>query len=169
MKPKKIHIIPAIFCGLLSLPLILIVVLQLWQFYLINTAYERMEEEHIQTLVVKSEQVVWKEEGREVTIDGAYFDLVSWSLKDGNYTFTGAYDREETAVANMLEKQTGMGNFISRLMLFSQCLAAIVIYVFSFLNLPYLLKQFAFFSTRYKFLFRKIISPPPRLFHSFSE
>lgn len=151
-----------IFGSLLLLPLILIVALQLRQVFLFNTAYERMEEENIQTLVVETNRVVWKEEGSEVTIDGEYFDLVSWNLKEGKYTFTGVFDKEETAVVNMLEKQSATGNFISRLMVFSQCLAAIVLFSFFFSFFPYLQKPFAFFLNTYKFLFKTIITPPPK-------
>lgn len=157
-----------IFGSLLLLPLILIVALQLWQIHLFNTAYERMEDENIQTLIVGSDRIVWKEEGREVTIDGEYFDLVSWSLKDDNYTLTGVFDSGETAVAKMLEKQSTAGNFISRLLMFSQCFAAMVVFSFSFSIFPYLKKQFAFFFNYYKSLFRTIISPPPKTIHFLS-
>lgn len=161
MKLKKIHIIPVMFGSLLALPLLLIVLLQLWQVYLFHTAYERMEEETVQTLVVETNQVVWKEEGREVTIDGEYFDLVSWSLQDGKYTFTGVFDRQETAIANVLETKTNTGNFISRLLLVSQCFVA-TICIISMNHIPALEKSFHFFSDQYKFLFKRIISPPPK-------
>jgi hypothetical protein len=163
LKRNKIHIIPVIFGSLLALPLIIIVVLQLWQVYLSNTAYERMEEENVQTLVVESSRVVWKEAGREVTIDGEYFDLVSWSLKDGKYTFTGVFDKEETAIAAMLEKQSSTSNFISRLLLFSQCFAAMLSLI-SFMFFSRFQKSLSFFSSQYKFLFQKIIAPPPKAF-----
>jgi len=120
-----------------------------------------MEEENIQTLDVETNRVIWKEEGREVTIDGEYFDLVSWSLKDGKYTFTGVFDKEETAIANMLEKQSSTGNFISRLLLFSQCFASTLCFI-SFVFFPALQKRFSFSSDQYQFLFQKIITPPPK-------
>jgi hypothetical protein len=121
-----------------------------------------MEEENIQTLIVDADRVIWKEEGREVTIDGEYFDLVSWTLKDGKYTFTGVFDREETAVVNMLEKQTGTGFFISRLLVFLQCFAAIVICIIGIFSLPVFQKHFTYLTSRYKSLFEKNIGYPPK-------
>ena len=103
---------------MLALPLLFIVFLQLWQLYLSNTAYERIEKEQIKTVIVESHRVMWKEEGREVTIDGEYFDLIAWSLNEEKYTFTGVFDKEETAIVNMLEKQSSNGISISRLMIF---------------------------------------------------
>src|SRR5687767_15550054 len=88
-----------------------------------------METECIQTIKVKVDDVIWREEGREVTIKGEYFDLVSWSLDNGYYTFTGVNDREETAVSNLLEKQNISENVIIRLLLIGQSFAAIVCFL----------------------------------------
>ena len=127
-----------------------------------------MENENIQTLTVKSDDVIWKEEGREVTIKGEYFDLVSWSLENGYYTFTGAFDREETAVSNLLEKQNFSENIMIRLFLIGQCFAAIVSFLFNQSVFLRKKKQFEYFFNPYKYLFLRIISPPPRKLHSFT-
>jgi hypothetical protein len=105
VKKNRLHISSLFLGGLLMLPLILMVVLQVYQVVLKHSAFERMEERNITSLTVPEQKVVWREEGREVTIDGEFFDLVSWELKDGVYSFTGAYDQEETAAHNLLTKK----------------------------------------------------------------
>lgn len=122
-----------------------------------------MEEKKLQTVVVDSDKVIWREAGREVTIDGEYFDLVSWNLTDGKYTFTGVYDEEETAVVNLLQKQSETGTSIIRLMFFGQLFVSLVCYIFNFSLFPESKTQFAFTQSRYQYLFNKNISPPPRL------
>lgn len=121
-----------------------------------------MEERTLQTVVAEEYKVQWREAGREVTIDGKYFDLVTWNLENGTYTFTGVYDDEETAVMELLGKQQLFWNSIIRLLLISQCFAAFVIYLIHLSCIRLNLKTWSVFQNRYKFLFNKIISPPPR-------
>lgn len=162
MKKNQTDIISILFSSLLMLPLLLVIILQLWQLHLNHTAHKRIEKETVRTIVIKDEDVVWKEAGREVTIKGEYFDLISWSLKDGVYTFTGIYDKEETAVSNMLEKQNASGNFIIRLLIIGQCFASIVFFLVNFSIFSRFKKQLSFFSNHYKYLFLRIIVHPPR-------
>ena len=168
VRKNQTNIVSIIFSCLLILPLLLVIILQLWQFYLSQTAERRMETETIQTITVKADDVIWGEEGREVTIKGEYYDLVSWSLENGYYTFTGVYDREETAVSNLLEKQNLSENIIIRMFLIGQCFAAIVYFLTNESFLFRKKKQFGYFLNPYKYLFLRIISPPPRNGHSFS-
>ena len=163
MKKNRKHIASFFFGSLLLLPLVFIMLLQGLQFYLSHTADERMEERSIETLVVAEHKVEWKEKGREVTIDGKYFDLVSWSLQDGKYTFTGVFDEDETAVMELLGKQQVFWNSIIRLLLIGQSFAAIVILTVQFSCTSILSGNWSLFENRYKFLFNRIISPPPRL------
>ena len=142
-----------------------ILFLHLYQWQLNHTREERMEDQLLQTLNVTEDKVVWKEEGREVTIDGAYFDLSSWSLENGIYTLTGVFDQEETQVNQMLEKQNGLSGYIISFLFFGQCFAALVIYFINFL-IPSLIPKKRFPSgVQYKYLFlRRIIRPPRFVF-----
>lgn len=121
-----------------------------------------MEEKSVQTLVVDEQKVEWKEEGREVTIEGEYFDLISWHLENGKYTFTGVFDEEETAVVGLLEKQQVFWNSIIRLLLLGESFVALVYLLIQFSFVFNNSKNWSLFENRYKFLFNKIISPPPR-------
>ncbi len=162
MKKNRLHIVHYFFCSILILPLIFIIILQAWQFYLNLTVEERIEEGKIETVIVEEHRVVWQEAGREVTIDGEYFDLVTWKLEGGKYIFTGVYDEEETAVNNLLSQQKGFWHSIIRLLILGQSFAAIVYYLINFDWGRRLNKKYCDFQNRYKFLFNDILSPPPR-------
>jgi uncharacterized membrane protein len=163
LKKNRGHIASILFGSLMFLPLIFIILLQAYLFYLSSTAIERMDDRRLETVVVEEHKVEWREAGREVTIDGAYFDLVSWELENGLYTFTGVYDEEETAVMEILGKQQGFWNSIISLLIMGQCFALFIFYIVQFFKPFYFLKHHSFFENRYQFLFRKIIAPPPRL------
>lgn len=164
MRKNQINIISFFFSTLLILPLLLVIFFQLWQYHLSETGTERMETESIQTITVKVEDVIWKEEGREVTIRGEYFDLVSWTLNNGTYTFTGVFDEEETAVNKLLEKQNFSENIIIRLLIIGQCFASLIFFLLNDFKFTGKQRKFQYFFTGYKFLFLKIIAPPPRRF-----
>ena len=123
-----------------------------------------MEQEELQTIVVDEHLVEWREKNREVTINGEYFDLTSWRLEDGKYTFSGVFDEEETAVMELLGKQNQFWNSIISLLLIGQCFAAFVVYYLYPLYFTSLRKSFSIFLNYYDFLFKKIISPPPRVY-----
>ena len=91
-----------------------------------------MESRSVVTVTASAQDVIWREEGREVTIKGEYFDLISWDLKGDTYTFTGVFDEEETAASNLLHQSNERNNSLIRLMAFSQCFAAVYYYQFQF-------------------------------------
>ena len=122
-----------------------------------------MDDRQLQTVVVEESKVVWREANREVTIDGEYFDLVSWELKDGFYSFTGVYDEEETAVMELLGKQQTFWKSIISLLLIGQCFGVFILYIIELNSWNYLNRTFRLFENRYRFLYLRIISPPPRL------
>ncbi len=163
MRKNQLHIFAIVICSLLTIPLLSIVVLQLRQKYLSATAEERIEFSLIETISVPESKLVWREEGREVTIDGEYFDLVSWKLENGIYTLSGVYDKEETAISNLLEKQAGAQSSLIRLLILGQCFAAIIIYLINFFYIHRLNKASAFFENHYKYRHLDIILAPPRL------
>lgn len=163
MRKNRLHIFAIIICSLLTIPLLSIVVLQLRKEYLFITAEERMEPSSLQTIVVSESKVIWREEGREVTIDGEYFDLVSWKLEEGIYTLTGVYDKEETAITNLLTKQAGADSSLIPLLILGQCFAAAIFYLFNFSSFGQIKITRCFFQDHYKYLFRNKILAPPRL------
>ena len=68
-----------------------------------------------------------------------------------------------SAVMELLGKQQVFWNSIIRLLLIGQSFAAIVILTVQFSCTSILSGNWSLFENRYKFLFNRIISPPPRL------
>ena len=57
---------------------------------------KRLEDgKDLQTVVIPQEKIVWIEE-HEIWINNHMFDISSFKLKNGVYTFTGLYDEDET-------------------------------------------------------------------------
>lgn len=64
---------------------------------------EKLEEEILHTILVPQAAVQWVKYEKEIRIDGKMFDIKSFTIKNGDYIFTGLYDDEETALNNYLQ------------------------------------------------------------------
>lgn len=71
---------------------------------------EKLEGEFLHTITVPKDKVNWVKYNKEIRIDSKLFDVNSFSEKNGIYFFTGLFDREETALNDLLEKETEDGD-----------------------------------------------------------
>jgi hypothetical protein len=77
------------------MPVLLMVSFDVKQQVIRHGMKEKLELNKLQTISVPANEVVWMDE-HEIFINDYMFDIVSSTLKDGVYTFTGLYDEEET-------------------------------------------------------------------------
>ena len=83
---------------------------------------EKLEKEFLHTITVPKEEVVWSKYNKEIIVGDKLFDVKSFSEKGGLYFFIGLFDAEETALNDLLEKDTDDKNENDLLGQLLQCL-----------------------------------------------
>ena len=83
---------------------------------------EKLEKEFLHTITVPREEVTWVKYNKEIIVGNKLFDVKSFSEKNGLYFFTGLFDAEETALNDLLEKDTDDKNENELLGQLFQCL-----------------------------------------------
>jgi len=71
---------------------------------------EKLEDKLLHTIIVPEAEVEWVRHNKEISIKDRLFDIKSFSIKNGQYVFTGLYDDEETTLINDFEKNTEQKN-----------------------------------------------------------
>jgi len=71
---------------------------------------ERLELEMLHTVIISKAEVQWVKYKKEIRIQDKMFDVKSFTIKNGQYIFTGLYDADETALNNYFEKNTEQKN-----------------------------------------------------------
>lgn len=67
---------------------------------------EKLEKKMLHTIRVPEYKVEWVKFKKEIRVDGKMFDIKFFSIDNGEYTFTGLYDKDETALNKYFEKNT---------------------------------------------------------------
>lgn len=164
MSEHRKYLLLAALLGLILLPVLLSLCLQLGQQVLKNLREERFSQNSLQTIQVPESAVVWEEKGRELRIDGRYFDVASWQSRDGILYLTGHFDDAETKLWEMLGHSAGhqKENKFFSIMLLLQCLQPMLLIRFLFRAFP--AKIFWVFSPIPVLLFGFLLPPycPPR-------
>src|SRR6188768_3215894 len=83
---------------------------------------EKLEKERLHTITVPREEVIWVKYNKEIIVGDKLFDVKSSSEKDGLCFFIGLFDAEETALNDLLEKDTDDKNENELLGQLFQCL-----------------------------------------------
>lgn len=78
---------------------------------------ERLEKEMPHTIVIPKEEVIWFKYNKEIRVGDKLFDVKSYSESNGLVSFIGLYDTEETALNDLMEKNTDekKGNDLTQL------------------------------------------------------
>ena len=71
---------------------------------------EKLEREMLHTIIVPEAEVQWVKYKKEIRFQEKMFDIKSFTIKNGQYIFTGLYDEEETALTNYFGKSTEQKN-----------------------------------------------------------
>ena len=95
---KKIVALVFLLAGFMP---VLLTLLFLYRQQLIkHEMKEMLETSRLQTITIKEKDVVWMDD-HEIWVNEHMFDIHTKKLENGNYTFTGLYDEEET---NLVKK-----------------------------------------------------------------
>ncbi len=135
---------------LLILPLAIILFLQGWQLYLKHSAKERLEEQLLETIILRKDQFRWEKKGKEISIDGKMFDVKSFILKGDKIIVTGIYDDQETAINSMLAQQFDKNHLLIRLLALTQFFFFLTTIFLHCIFLKQPAPHFYFYANRYK-------------------
>jgi len=120
------HIIRKIFAAFLllisCLPVLFTLFFLFKQQSIRHKMKEKLEKEFLHTITVPKEEIMWEEFNKEIKVEDKLFDVKSFSEKNGSYIFLGLFDNEETALNNLLEKDTDDKNENELLAQLFQCL-----------------------------------------------
>jgi len=105
---KKISAFFLLLTG--AMPLLFTLFFLVKQQVIRYTMKEKLEKELLHTITVSKEEVVWAIHNKEIIVGDKLFDVKSFSEKGGLYFFIGLFDAEETALNDLLEKDTDEKN-----------------------------------------------------------
>lgn len=88
---------------LILLPLVLVGSLQLTQLVLKQSWEQRLAQQTTVSVTLDKGAIVWEEEGRELQINGRYFDVRTIKEVGGKLVLQGHYDDTETEVWQLLK------------------------------------------------------------------
>ncbi len=72
--------------------------------------WEKAERAHEQTLVLDSASLVWEKKGREIRVNGTFFDVKKITYRNGKALVTGIYDHFEKALVQSFEQEQKNNN-----------------------------------------------------------
>lgn len=110
VRRRAIYIIQPFFLLLVMLPVIAVCVLHYRQVVSERRGKERLEREHLQTVSVPQESLRWAKAGKEIWVNNHLFDVKSYRLENGIYTFRGLFDEDETLIVKQVRKQDQQQN-----------------------------------------------------------
>ena len=103
---------------LLSIPMLFSLVDLVNQKILQSTRNERFGTETLQTITMAKENLLWVKNGKEVIIDGKYFDVKSYTTDGDKIMLTGFYDNPEdklvTHIKNLVQQKNGTDSPINQ-------------------------------------------------------
>ena len=98
------YILLAILAGVMLLPVLAPVLLQLRLYYLRNQAEERLEQHLLETVSINERDVTWTNPGKEMQIGSRLFDVESYELGQHRIVVRGIFDDRETTFRLVLDK-----------------------------------------------------------------
>ena len=104
--------IATIFLLVLALaPLFYVVTVQIKQHSIQQRMKEELEEKVLHSITLKSSQIHWIREGKEIAVGNKLFDVKSITYKkDGTAVIRGRFDEDETALVQQLQKNQKENN-----------------------------------------------------------
>lgn len=89
---------------LFAIPLMFSVIILLQQKAVQIKSYAKFKTEKVETISVLKHNLVWVKKGKEVIIDGKYFDVKSFNIAGDKVLLTGYYDHKEDKLVNQIKK-----------------------------------------------------------------
>lgn len=75
-----------------------------------NGMKKQLKQQLLQTVTVAKKTLVWFDDGKEVSINGKMFDVVSVKEEGSNIILSGLYDTDEDKLHNALDKAMNQKN-----------------------------------------------------------
>lgn len=89
---------------LLAMPLLFSAIFLVRLKVLQSTSHIRFVKEITQTISVPQKNVIWVKKGKEIQINGKYFDVKSMKTEGDHVLLTGHYDHKEDKLVNGIRK-----------------------------------------------------------------
>ena len=105
---KKISAVSLLLTG--AMPLFFTLFFLIKQQLIRHEMKERLEKEMLHTIVVPKKEVQWVKYNKEIRVGDKLFDIKSYSEKNGLVSFNGLFDDEETALNDLMERDTNGKN-----------------------------------------------------------
>ena len=95
---KSKNILFFVLAVIILLPLAAPFLAELKISHLKKAAAERLEKEHVQTVLIAAAEIHWVKSGKEILIGYRLFDVKEYHANETSIIVTGVFDNEETAV-----------------------------------------------------------------------
>lgn len=155
-----------------SLPVLFALFFLVKQQMIRHKMLEELEHRHLQTITLPAEDVHWVKKGIEIWVQGKMFDIKYFSEKNGQFTCTGLFDEEETALNKQVEKDFNQKNESGNRMLTQLFQWLQAVYPGAEYNDLFALiierRETSFYSLKIPSVYTKILTPPPRSVYSIS-
>ncbi len=96
--------------AVMSAPLLISVYQLLRQQYLQHQMKEQLEKAALETFIIPANELQWVKKGREILLNGHFFDVKSITRSGNSFIVKGLFDQKETAIAKKIEQQADAGN-----------------------------------------------------------
>lgn len=89
---------------LMAMPSVVSAISGIYIVWIKHEMKERLEENNLQTVTLKNQDVVWYEKGREIIIQGELFDVKTYIEHQEYTSFVGLFDKAESSYASIADK-----------------------------------------------------------------
>ena len=100
---KGKYILFIVLAVIILIPVVAPFLAELEIYTLKNTVAERLEKQHLQTLLITAAEIHWVKTGKEIVIGNRLFDVKEYHANGTSIIVTGVFDDEETAVQKQVE------------------------------------------------------------------
>ena len=164
---KCLHKISSCFLLLAgSLPVLLVLAFLIKQQVIRHQMLEKLEEQKLHSITLPAGEVHWVKKGKEIRVQGKMFDVKTVSEKNGQFTFTGLFDEEETELVRNLEQDIHHKNDQGHQLLIQLLQWMQSAYPASgtgdLASVTFQISQPSFQSIRIPHSYKSILTPPPK-------
>lgn len=105
---KKISVLVLLLC--IAAPVFFYAGFVIKQHNIRSSMKQQLKKQLLQTVTVEKRSIVWYDDGKEVSINGRMFDVVSVKEEGSNIILTGLYDTDEDKLHDALNKAMHQNN-----------------------------------------------------------
>ncbi len=87
------------------MPIFFILLIGIKKKHIQHEMKERMENEVLHVVAVKTNEIIWEKKGKEIVIGDRMFDVKSYTIKGNVTIFLGLYDEEEASLKSLVNSE----------------------------------------------------------------